>query len=1015
MLLSFLLAMASRGVHADVTVRVSVACNNAASCAGAYVALVAPDDVMRRPADEAVATNDSAELVVPPGPYVLVAFARGHAMTVEPATITGPNAQLMSVHLRASAVLAGRIVDVEGRPIMDAIVARAGLDAPATISELSPLAMSTLRDYGSTRTDANGAWSIESPGLPKIPLTITAPGYGETLTLISPADPTHPVIKLDKASRLTVEIDRTDEDILLIPRSSAASPFSPDWLDRARARTTTNRTVEWTSLAAGTYDLYAVNTNPIKFQKPEKLTTVRLHAGGVETRVKVSLPRPRLANTSYLKLLLPRVADTAALKVYAESNNVPVQVGFIEKEVIGGRIVYLDTVAAPEDTYLTTTREIFLPRSGSGEGKTLGVQTLQRGTLTFRLAAPAGTKLPTVVHGAFSNCVKDEPLRPMPFAVSGTGEVEMAVPSACRAVVIETGHFAPLATTFSLKPMEKQALGDFRLTRSARAEVHVVRQPSGTAANDVVVHARMKRGATLIATKPTKTDANGFAQISGLPPDEDLVIEAYREGSPLKGSVVVRLDPGRSAVVNPLEIPEGGSLSITARLDDEFLKSFPSASLFALRLIRDRTNEAPSPDTRDARVQSNRSTNNLAELLPGLWRVQLLMRVDGLVQTLDVDPVEIEAGQMEEVERVAKPAIIEGVVLAQQQGIEWLIEVRDYPPSPTAVARAFQSKSDGSFRFVLPREGTYEIDVRRKDPDASRLVLGTKELITGRKLELTLPANVIAVTTMHDGKPAPNARVVLKRRNYAADGGVSQLTMQGRTDEHGQALFESVLEGSWTIEATLNPELPETQGLVTVDPAVGVVGITLHLDEAARLDGRVVTVGGALARGGAVDCVYVAQDGILRSARSVIQPDGTYSMKFAKPVPENLSCGATSSDGAILPFRAKPGTRFDLFMPQETGALRISDFGKMIVADRFWLVSGDQLFDLTWAARAMGSRWTELILPRVPAGRWRLVRAPSPDLLAVVQRRQGIDVVSDLDITPGGSHETTLLPSSQVP
>jgi hypothetical protein len=1012
MLVFYLLALALR-VHADLTVRVSVSCENAPSCADAYVALIAPNSVMRKPADEAVATNNGAELVVPRGPYVLVAFARGHAMTLQPATITGPHSQQISVHLRTNALLTGTVVDVEGRPLANAIVARAGLDAPATISELSPLAMSTLRDYSSTRTDAAGRWSLESPALPKVPLTMTAPGYGAAL--ISPADPTLPEVKLDKASRLTVEIDRTDEDILLIPRSSAASPFSHDWLDRVRARTTAKPTIEWTSLAAGTYDVYAVNPNPLEFQKPEKLMTVRLDAHGFDKRVKLSLPQPRLAKTSYLELLLPRVADTASLKVYAESNNSPVEIAFIEEEAIGGRIVYLDTAAAPERTYLTTSREIFLPRSSSGVGHALGVQTLQRGTLTFRLAAPAGTKLPAVVHGAFSNCVKDEPSRPMPFAVSATGAVEMAVPSACRAVLIETSEFAPIATTFALKPMEKQALGDFRLTRSARAEVHVVRQPSGAAANDVVVRARMKRGATFIAMKPAKTDTNGVAQIAGLPPDEDLVIEAYREGSQLKGSVVVRIDRGRSAVVNPLEIPEAGSLLITARLDDEFLKSFPSASLFALRLIRNRTDEAQSPDTRDTRVQSDRSTIELSELLPGEWRVQLLVRVDGTVQTLDVDPVEIASGQLEEVERVAKPTVIEGRVLARQQGIEALIEVRDYPPSPTAVARAFPSQSDGSFRLVLPREGTYEIDVRRKNPDGSKVVLGAKELITGRKLELTLPASAVVVTTLNDGKPAPNAQVVLKRRNYADDGGVSQLTMQGRTDERGQARFDSVLEGPWIVEATLNPELPVSQDIVKVDPAVEVAGITLHLDEAARLEGRVVTVSGAFARGGAVDCVYAAQDGVVRSARSVIQPDGMYSMKFPKPIPEHLSCGATISDGAILPFRAKPGTRFDILMPQETGALRISDFGTMIVADRFWLVAGDQLFDLTWAARAMGSRWTALVLPRVPAGRWRLVRAPSPDLLAVVQQRQGIDVVSDLQITPGGSHETTILPSSQVP
>lgn len=1005
------LALLSGSVAADVSVRVNVSCEDCAD-GSAYVALVAADDVTRRPADEAVAMAGSAELVVPAGPYLLVAVAGGHAMAFEPHAIAGPGVQQLNVHLQKNSVLTGTVVDAEGRPVANAVVARAGLDAPSAISELSPAGMSALRENGSTRTDEGGRWSLPSPSLTKIPLTVHAPGYATawiSLEKRASTDTALPPVALEKACRLTVEMDRMDEEMLVIPRSRASSPFPAEWLDRSRARTATAPVLEWPSLAAGVYDLYAVNTNPLKFQKPEKLTTVHLESAGQQARVKVSLPQPRPAKTAYVRLLLPRIADTASMKAWAETS-VPAEIAFTEEDAVGGRVVYLDTAAAPERTYLTTSHQIFLPRSGSRAGA-LGVQMLPRGTLSFRLVAPAGTKLPTAVRGAFSACAKDEPARPMSFAVSNNGAVEMAVPAACRVAVIETGDFAPVAASFAVKPMEKRALRDFRLSRSARAEVHVVRQPGGARAEGMMVRARVKRGGTFIALPPVKTDAGGVAQLAGLPPDEDLVIEAFKEGSELKGSVLVRLEPGQSAVVDPLEIPEPGSLWLTAGLDDEFLKSFPSASLFAVRLERTKTDEKQPPDTRDLRLQSNKSTVELAELVPGTWGVQLLVRVDGVVQNLDVDPVEIQAGRIEEAERTAKPAIVEGVVLARHQGVEAFIDVRDWPAGPATTSRAFASKSDGSFRLVLPREGTYDIDVRRKVPeDAPGIVLGTRELVPGRRLELVLPANGVVVTTMAGGKPAPNTQILLKRRAYAENGGVSQLTMQGRTNEEGQAFFDAVLDGPWIVEASVSPELPVTQGNLTVDPAVEVTSITLHLDETARLEGSVFTAGGGLARSGAVDCVYVGQDLVVRSARSPILADGTYTMKFAKPAPENLNCGVTTADGAILPFRAKPGTRFDLFLPQDTGMLRISDFGTMVVADRFWLVADDQLFDLTWAARAVGSRWAPLVLSRVPAGRWRLVRAPSPDLLAVVQRRQGIDVLSDLQIASGGSHETSILP-----
>lgn len=1015
----FVLAVSSRSVVADVSVRVTVACGDVkGQCAdgsNAYVALVAPDNLLRKPMAEAIATAGGAELKVPGGPYVLVAVASGYAMTIDPVSIVGPEVQQLNVRLRKNLVLTGTIVDAEGRPVPNAIVARVGLDAPAAISELSPLGMSTLRETGSARTDDTGRWSLEWPGLPKVPLSVHAPGYAAALISVgrrSSGDTALPRVVLEKASRLTVELDRTDEEMIIIPRTSAPSPIPADWLDRWRAKTATTPAVEWASLAPGIYDLYAVNTNSLKFQAPVRLTTVHLASPGEETRVKVSLPQPRSVKSSYVKLLISPMADIASLKAYEEANagNAPVEIASAEEEAIGGRVVYLDTAAAPERTYLTTSREILLPRSGSRVGEAFTVQTLPRATLSFRLVGPAGTKLPAFVRSSFTVCAKDEPSRSLSFAVSKTGVVVMAVPSACRAAVIETGDYAPVTAAFLLKPAEKLALGDFRLSRSARAEVHVYRQPSGAIANDVLVRASVQRGSTFVPLQPAKTNADGVAQIAGLPPDEDLIIEAYKAGSELKGSVLLRLDPGQSAIVNPLEIPEAGSLSITASLHDDFLKSFPSAKLSALHLNRIQKDDQQPPDTRDLRVSSNKTTVEFSELTPGSWGIQLLVEVEGSLQSIDAEPVDIKSGKLEEAERTAKPVVIEGVVLARKQGIEALIEVRDWPATPGGIARPFTSKSDGSFRMVLPREGTYDIGVRKKMPDTPPILLGRKALISGQRLELSLPMNAVIVTTVADGKPAPNAQVMLKRRDYAENGGVSQLTLQGRTSEQGEAIFDSVLDGPWIAEASLNPALPVTQGNLTVDPAVPVTEITLNLDEAARLEGRVFTATGALAASGAVDCVYVAQDLVVRSARSPILQDGSYSMKFAKPVPENLSCGVTTPDGAILPFRAKPGTQFDLFMPQETGALKISDFGKMIVADRFWLVAGDQIFDLTWAARAMGSRWVPLVLSRVPAGRWRLVRAPSPDLFAVVQLRQGIDVVSDLQIAPGRPGETNILP-----
>jgi 5-hydroxyisourate hydrolase-like protein (transthyretin family) len=1011
------LTLCAGNVMADVSVRVMLFCDGAAElCSeGAYVALVAPDSVPRKPAAEAIASAGGAELVVPNGPYVLITHAPGYEMTFEPYAITEYHAKQITVHLHKNQVMTGTVTDTTGRPVPNAVVARAGLDAPATIRELSSLGTSAIRAVASTRTNNDGRWSVEVSNNNRVPLTVHAPGYATAWIFAEQRSGERDIepVALQKASPLTVEVDRTDEDILVIPRPRTNSSTRGDWLDRAYAKTAASAALQWTSLPAGAYDVWAVNTNPRKFQKPVRLTSVQLAASGEETRVKVALPRAVPAKTAYLKLLLPRSADPGSLKAWAEAtaDNAPLEIAFADEDAMGGRVVYLDTAAAPERTYLTTARELLLPRSGGRIGESLRVQPLPRGTLSFQLTAPSGTKLPAFVRGTFSQCQHDEPRRALSFGVSRNGGVDMAAPAGCRTAMIEAGDFAPLAAAFNMKPAETRSLGAFRLSRSAGAEVHVFRQPSGEPATDVLVRALVRRGSEFVPLRPVKTDDSGVAQLAALPPEEDLVIEAYEEGSELKGSTVVRLEPAESAIVDRLEIPEAASLSVTASLDDEFVRSFPSSSLFALRLIRMQKETDRPPDTRDLRLQSNKSTVEFSHLAPGEWSIQLLVEIDKSLQTIDTEPVELASGERADVRRTAKPVVIEGVVRLRQQGIEALVEVRDFPPGATTIARPFPSQGDGSFRMVLPREGTYDIDVRRKIPDAPRIVLGQRELHGGRRLELSLPANAVIVTTLTGGEPAPDTQVTLKRRSYGGDGSVSQLTMHGRTNQQGEAIFDSVLDGPWIVEAWVNAEEPVTQGNVTVDPLSGITDITLHLDEAARLEGYIFAAGGGVVRSGAVDCVYVAADMVVRSARSPIRRDGSYSMKFAKPVPENLSCGVSTADGAILPFRAKPGTQFDLFMPQETGALTISDFGKTIVADRFWLVGDDQLFDLTWVARATGSRWMPLFLARVPAGRWRLVRAPSPDLLAVVQSWQGIDVVSELQIAPGTRHETNILPS----
>jgi hypothetical protein len=1016
--------LSARTAWGNVIVRISLSCSDDAPAPckieQPYLALVPPDSIPRRPAAEAIGASNTAELSVPAGAYVLVAFARGFNLTFQPENVFGPDAQDVKVVLRPTVVISGSVTDEAGRPLPNAVIARPGLDAPAGMGEFSPMGMSVLRSIYSTRTDEAGKWSLESPTRTKAPLLVSADGFAAAW--IAPEKPTTantvmPPLALKKAGSLKLTLDAIDAGAVVFLRPKERPPVPLDWLDRTWAKAATARVLEWSFLPAGQYDVYTGNPNPLNFQLPARVATVDVPVEGAEA--KISLPPPSRERESFIKLLLPLATDLSSLKAYAESaGSAPAEVAAAAEEAMAGRVIYLDTSVAASRVYLVTTRELLLPREGQSMGRALSsVQRLPRATVTYRLVAPAGAKLPGFVRSASSDCTGDEP-RAISVAVSKSGQVEVPLAAPCHTMVTATGDFAPLASAFVLRPGETRSLGDLKLSRSASAEVHVRRKPSGAPATDVLVRARVPRGSAFVSLPAVATDANGVARLPSLPAGEPLLFEAYKEGSPLRGTANLTLEPGASAVIDPLEIPEPGSLSITGTLDEDFAKAFPTASLFAVHMTRQQTEENRPPDVRDVKLAANGETAHLTELNPGSWRTQFVVRLaEGGLHTIDVNPVTIAPGEHREEKRLVKPVVVDGIVLENKRGISALVEVRDGAPGPDSLTRPFQSKDDGTFRAILGHEGTYDVDVRRERPGLPagiKIALGGKEFVGGRPLELVLPMNAVVVHALTNDTPVPNVRVLLKRRSYADDGSVSQMSVATITDERGLATFDEVLDGPWDAEAARDAESPVAQTRFVVDPSLGgVTEVTLQLEETARLEGHIYA-GSGIPATGAVDCLYVSPDRVVHSARAAISPDGSYSVKFSKPAPEDLTCGVSTMDGAILPFRAKPGSHYNLFLPPETGALTIKDFGKLVVADRFWLVQDDQLFDLTWAARTMGSRWAPLSLPHVPVGHWRIVRSASPDLLPLLQARQGIAIVPDVLVNPSTPVAANIL-SPQTP
>ena len=134
-----------------------------------------------------------------------------------------------------------------------------------------------------------------------------------------------------------------------------------------------------------------------------------------------------------------------------------------------------------------------------------------------------------------------------------------------------------------------------------------------------------------------------------------------------------------------------------------------------------------------------------------------------------------------------------------------------------------------------------------------------------------------------------------------------------------------------------------------------------------------------------MNCIYSANDGIPRIGSAETDSWGKFAIHFPKPAPERLQCGVATADGAIGTFVTAPVDDGRWTFPSATAALTLTNWSDRGNRDRYWLLGADGgLFDVSWAARKLGTLDGPFTIRKVPAGAWSIVRADSAGAFSMI-------------------------------
>lgn len=941
----------------------------------AYVAFTAPDRPAWRPSLETIALRGVTTVQLPRGTYKVFAGARGHQDATRSLNVTA--ATSIEFDLPPSVPIHGVVHDVDGRPIAGAAVRHLRLAGPVQTAQVSAMARRYFENDWSTQTDARGQWTLPGRSDGQIPVLFEASGFAPAHEFRA-ASPDAGVTVLRRGGTLRVALDRSDATHVLALVYDSGNAKLAGWEGPTWMRVAEQKVLAWDSLPAGTYRILVNSTDPRTFTRPSKLADVTI-AEGESPALQVTLPKsqPPVDDVLVAFIAGPAADDLLGLRAIASTPRGSEEVRYAVERASGGTLLYLRTLASPSDLFLHTPERVIRVAAATNADAPIPTTVSPRADLSIRLQPPEDRPpLRDIVRAHFEDCGALGGSLSI-AAVPAENVVNVPFPTACHNIVLRVPPFEPVILHPTIAARERKSLGPFTLKLAGSASIRVVRDPSDATVPGARVRALIPGDhGSLMAVADGTADAEGKLLLGGLPGDREVTLEASEPESQFTGTTRVRIEAGRTTVVDRLAIPQPATLIVAPRLAADFRTRYRDAKIQSITI--DPLGTVRSEERRSASL--NEAGEAVFERLrPGRWQALVLIQAAGTMQPLPLDPVELASGDSRLLDDVLEPPVFEGRVVSRGEGVYARVAFGD-PPGPESLTRSMNTDRSGRFAMLLPKTGTYRVSVMALTQDPQLVELGELQLDDPNvPVTIELPQGTLRVRVRDDEKPLANSNVTATLVRTTSYGHVAETVRSVKTGADGEARLESMLPGRWLIQAT--DAASARRGETVAEVRFGESSdVEITLERSSALRGVVRHPDGSPAAGATVACLFVGSSRLPQGARVDAGADGRFEIELSTPPPAALQCGVTTAGGQIATFRLNPSADVDLTLPADVASLQIADWGRELNRDLYWLVSSDgRAFNLSWAAAKLTGAWAPLAIPRAPAGSWRVVRAATPE------------------------------------
>jgi hypothetical protein len=980
---------------------------------GVYAALVPIDAPSYRPTVEAIVDGAVKWQGIAPGQYALMAEAPSFEPVMQTVEISDGRTGQAILEFQPLFELTGSVVDGAGQPIKGATVSHPRVVPPILLGVMSNLARQNAGHLQAT-ADENGWWKL-GVLLKDLYLLVEAPGYQAAWVPWSPDKGQQmPPVTLRPGSSLRVVTDRAAPDLVLtlVPSKHVETSIPSVWQERLWARDVATTSVEWKSMPAGEYDLVATWPDPRRFTAPVTLRHVSLNGDGGEG-ISVALPDVPPLIAKPVRVLVPAKTELRGLRAFLRTSNGPKEIPSASENAMRGRVLYANADTASE-VFFTTEGEVVLgvlPAAVAGNQErgpaVVGIR-FPRADGTLRVSVPDQAALPASGNARFDECDGENTAKSfvLPVSVAKGGDVALPLLVGCRALTLRFESFSPVIVRAQARAREKVWLGAHTLKSAASAQIHVVHKSDGTNAAEAMVTAFVDRGSvTPVVVAKGITRADGWLTMEGLPASEEITFRA-EDSTKIAGTVTQTLEPGKRAVIDPLPLPEAGQLTVAPHFEEAFKGENPNAEIIAVVAQPEKSGKA---DVKTVELTADQQEAVFPGLNAGSWKIVAMVRLDKLIQPIDVAVLKIEDGDKKKIEPAIEPLVVTGHLISHDRGVAASIQFTD-PPGPGAISRRVHSKQDGSFRTILPRPGYYGIAARRQlaDPDTELAPIQFER--SAQNVRIELPEGSLSVRVSTGGMPAVDAQVTASMLGDSREQNqFLRLERVARTNSIGEVMLDELQDGTWLVRARGKDDKVAEKSIAVA--AARPASVSLDLDGGSTLEGSVLDGTGNPAGAATVSCIYSGSDHIPRTGSAETDSWGKFSMHFPNPAPERLQCGVAAADGAIGTFITAPVSDARWTLPSATAAVTLTNWSDRGNRDRYWLLAADGgLFDVSWAARKFRTLDGPFTIPKVPAGAWSVVRVDSAGAFDVLAGggAAALPKIAQVRIGSGEHHEISL-------